>query len=357
MAIGEKVGLEARVRQAAEAALAERGCVNAIDLLIGMRLLDPNSVDAWRKGRVPILEERVQGGYEKISKSLELFRRWAEERGLQPSPARYLRTAREGEQELQITGAKYAGLEEAFRMQYVSPGLSAPRKKKLEERLNKPAERVAFLVRRDSACSECGVELSSGSFLYMDGDQPLCLACAGMGDLEFLGRGDTALTRRATKYSPTHAVVVEFSRSRGRYERQGILVTEAALRQAEEECAADAPERADARAKAAVTRQKEDAKTVEQMTAAIGALFPGCPPEEARHVAEHTAVRGSGRVGRSAAGRRLDRDALTLAVRAAVRHRHTKYDELLAGGIDRTTARDRVRESIDETLDGWRQDH
>ena len=44
------------------------------------------------------------------------------------------------------------------------------------------------------------------------------------GRPRLLPAGDMALTRRATKYSGKSATVVRFSRSRGRYERQGILV-------------------------------------------------------------------------------------------------------------------------------------
>src|SRR5258706_11693415 len=88
--------------------------------------------------------------------------------------------------------------------------------------------------------------------------QPLCLACADMDHLVFLRRGDAALSRRARKYSPLSAVVVRFSRARKRYERQGLLVTEEALAKAEEECAADAPERATARARSALARQEQD---------------------------------------------------------------------------------------------------
>lgn len=40
-------------------------------------------------------------------------------------------------------------------------------------------------------------------------------------------------------------------------------------------------------------------------------------------------MRGSGRVGRSAAGRILDPDAVSLAVAASVRHADTDYDALL----------------------------
>ena len=137
--------------------------------------------------------------------------------------------------------------------------------------------------------------------------------CAGLEDLEFLPSGDAALTRRATKYSGRLAVVVRFSRSRGRYERQGILVEIDALEKAEQECAEDADERAAAGSagrRAARTRSRigypddETNKT----------LFPGCPPGDAAAIAQHTAVRGSGRVGRTAAGRTLEERDLTAAV-------------------------------------------
>jgi hypothetical protein len=59
-------------------------------------------------------------------------------------------------------------------------------------------------------------------------------------------------------------------------------------------------------------------------------------------------------VGRSAAGRALNPEALTLAVRAAIRHRKTNYDALLARGVDRETARSQVRDRVEEILDDWR---
>jgi hypothetical protein len=72
-------------------------------------------------------------------------------------------------------------------------------------------------------------------------------------------------------------------------------------------------------------------------------------------IAAHTSVRGSGRVGRTAAGRALDEEALRGAVIAAIRHRHTPYDRLLMQGWDRMDARDAVRDDIDRVLDQWRQ--
>jgi hypothetical protein len=43
--------------------------------------------------------------------------------------------------------------------------------------------------------------------LIMDGPGPLCLTCADLDHLVFLGAGDAALTRRAKKASTLSAVV------------------------------------------------------------------------------------------------------------------------------------------------------
>jgi hypothetical protein len=197
--------------------------------------------------------------------------------------------------------------------------------------------------------------MEQGSFLLMEAEQPLCLPCAGLGDLEFLAAGDMALTRRATKHSERAAVVVRFSRSRKRYERQGILVETAALDRAERECVEDADERAATRVREAARRREQDRALVIRMAKQIGILFPACPLNELSAIAEHTAARGSGRVGRTEAGRNLEERALTAAAIAAVRHNHTHYDRLLAQGVVRVTARQRVADKIDEILAEWRK--
>ena len=53
--------LEERVVRAAEAALADHGYVSLIDLFTGMRLLYAGHVEAWRKGRLDVLEPWIQG--------------------------------------------------------------------------------------------------------------------------------------------------------------------------------------------------------------------------------------------------------------------------------------------------------
>jgi hypothetical protein len=81
--------------------------------------------------------------------------------------------------------------------------------------------------------------------------------------------------------------------------------------------------------------------------------FPGCPNERAQAIAAHAGVRGSGRVGRSAAGRALDEGAVRAAVVASIRHLDTAYDEMLMAGVPRAEARMRIREDIDRVLQRW----
>lgn len=212
---------------------------------------------------------------------------------------------------------------------------------------------VVFMVRRETKCAECGKELFDGNLLRMEDNRPLCMDCADLGHLEFLGSGNTALTRRATKHSPLRAVVVRWARARKRYERQGILVTPKAIDQAEAECLADEDRRARQRERAAERRQDED-QTYEAATAEkLKDLFPGCPADEAARIAAWTCRKQSRRVGRSASAKEFDPQALRLAIIAHIRHEHTHYDELLMKHGDRQQARAEVRQNIEEVLGRW----
>jgi hypothetical protein len=170
----------------------------------------------------------------------------------------------------------------------------------------------------------------------------------------FLPSGDTALTRRATKASSLSAVVVRWSRNRKRYERQGVLVEESALALAEEQCMSDVDARMRRRERDKDRRADVDSQFQARLAEQIRKLFPGCPPSRAIAIAEHTGLRGSGRVGRSAAGRALAESAVVLAVVASVRHVDTDYDSLLMAGESRNVARERVQHAIDKVLEVWR---
>jgi len=201
-------------------------------------------------------------------------------------------------------------------------------------------------------CAEC--RTGPLALLVLEEGVPRCLDCADLGHLVFLPRGDTALTRRSREESALSAVVVRFNRRRSRYERQGVLVEEAALVRAEGRCLVDAEARRRRRVRDGRRREAEDVRFTEAFSREIRRLFPGCPADRARDIATHASVRGSGRVGRSAAGRALSEAAVVSAVRAAVWHTDTPYDQLLMGGVPRYEARKRIAGAVDSALRAWR---
>jgi len=341
------------VVEAAEGALAEQGYVSIIDVLTRIGYLAPVHVDDWRKGRFACLEELIFVNPDKIANAMSRFQVWARNHNLKPSETAYLVRTTGPRRDLQFSKSGDPGIERIYRTHYVSPELSERKPEKLREKLSPPPELVVFDIFRESKCAECEAELAKGSFLVMEADRPLCLECADLDHLVYLPRGDATLTRRARKYSKLSAVVARFSRARRRYERQGALVGEEALRKAEEECLSDAEVRARRRERDAVRRIDEDEKVATSLAAKILDLFPGCPPEEARTIAGHATQRGSGRVGRTAAGRRLEEESVRLAVIASIRHRHTRYDEILMESADRPWARAQVRDEINEILRAW----
>src|SRR5436190_15460582 len=134
-------------------------------------------------------------------------------------------------------------------------------KQKLTNRCESDGEQqeiVVLVVRREAVCAECGRELPDGDFLRMEAGNVLCVDCADLGHLEFLPRGDTAVTRRASKYSSLRVVVVKWSTARKRYERQGVLVEPGAIERAERESLADAEMRARRQQREAIRRTQED---------------------------------------------------------------------------------------------------
>ncbi|MGA3118902.1 MAG: DUF2293 domain-containing protein [Syntrophobacteraceae bacterium] len=207
----------------------------------------------------------------------------------------------------------------------------------------------------DSPCAECGEPLHSGDFIVLGEDRkPVCLTCADLDHLVYLRAGNTALTRRAAKYSTLRAVVEKWSKARKRNEPQGRLVEAGALEKAEQECMADGDARAKQRERAAKRREELDGEFVQRFAEHIRLQYPHCPTETATEIAEHACLKHSGRVGRSAAAKSFDKNAVTLAVRAHIRHTETEYDQLLALNYDRHEARDMVGDAIDEVLSKWK---
>jgi len=212
-----------------------------------------------------------------------------------------------------------------------------------------------FITNRDSKCDDCGEKLGRQAWITLQRDKgALCLTCADLDHLIFLPRGDVALTRRAHKHSLLSAVVLKFSTARRRYERQGLLVEEVALQQAETECLADSEVRSRRAERERVRREDLDQQYIEAFANRISELFPHIPSGREQQIAEHACRKYSGRVGRSAAAKSFDEQAVRLAVLAHIRHRETDYDHLLGQGWPRHEARSQVRPLVDQVSDSWK---
>ena len=232
---------------------------------------------------------------------------------------------------------------------------NAPQQSGVNQKGNENEIKV-FISHRDSKCDECGEELGRQAWITLEENKgALCLACADLEQLIFLPTGDAALTRRSKKYSTLSAVVLKFSRARRRYERQGLLVEEDALAQAEAECLADSEVRERRNERARERRAELDEEYVRQFARRVKEHFPKCPKGTENVIAEHACLKYSGRVGRSAGAKSFEEEMVRLAVMAHVRHRETDYDSLLAKGWYRGEARAQVRDRVEAVLERWRR--
>jgi hypothetical protein len=337
------------VINAAEDALAEQRYVSVVDIVCRLGWIHPVNVEAWRKARILDLLSLLPVPAERMFQVVEHMTEWARGRGLAPVEVDYVAATRD-RRRLVFLASGAAETERAFRTHWFPPDTSPDARERSTERSSREPDLVVFLPRGEWRCATCD---GSSPFLFKDGAAAVCLDCADLGHLVFLPSGDAALTRRASKASRLRAVVVRWAPTRKRYERQGILVEEDALEQAEQRCLDDAEVRQRRRERERTRTAQRDATFEAALATEIRRLFPGCPPDRAEAIARHTATRGSGRVGRSAAAQALDERAITLAVVASVRHTDTGYDDLLMSGVPRADARAMIGPEVDRVLESW----
>jgi hypothetical protein len=343
--------LQRKVIAAAESQLAKQKYVAPIDVIVALGWLSSSNIDFWRAGRAPYLNG-IAVGEDKVAGALVYLAQWAQEQGLERSEVPYAAATRD-RRPLQFTESGEPTLELVFRTHLVAPGLSEKKREQIDARQSKVPDLAVITPTKAWDCGTCGRHYEAEDFLLMEDDAPLCMDCADFGHLVFLPAGNATLSRRAKAESTLAVLVMEFNRRRKHYQRIGILVEQEALERAEEKNLADEDIRALRRARDAERRAAGDIDFQAEMAGEIRLAFPGCPAERAMEIATHAAQRGSGRVGRSAAGRALDAKAVRAAVVASVRHLDTPYDTLLMAGVARSDARAQIRATIDAVLDGW----
>jgi hypothetical protein len=229
--------LPERVVKAAEAALAAQGHVSPIDVLVGIGWLDMSAVERWRRGQIDCLERTLQTSLPRILEALKLLQSWATGSGLSASPTHYVARSPQ-RQMLRFSRNEDPAIEALYRTHWVSPELSEKKRQRLAEKASRAPDLVVIQpLNREWTCHRCG---GTGNLLIMEDAGPACLCCVGLDDLEFLPAGNALLSRRVKAKSRRCAVVVRFSRSRRRYERQGLLVEPLALADVQRDLEANA---------------------------------------------------------------------------------------------------------------------
>lgn len=273
--------LEQRVLTAARSALADTKSVVPLEVLCRIGWLTQNHLDYWRQGRADHLEPLETIRPENLALALHTLHRWAEGNGLVSHEAVYVAATRD-RRALRFTASGDEAVERVFRTHWISPALPEKTRERLVARADKPPELLVIAPLKDWTCTGCD---GSGEFLMMEDAGPLCMTCVDLDHLVFLPSGDATLTRRAKKASALAAVVVQWSRSRKRYERQGILVEEAAVERAEASCLADEEARLRQRERDRARRADQDVELTARIAQEIGRLFPGCPTPRATAIA------------------------------------------------------------------------
>lgn len=169
------------------------------------------------------------------------------------------------------------------------------------------------------------------------------LWCPPHGDLElpagweFLAAGDAFITRRVQQAGVYWTLWRPRGRNRPHRRRLGLLAPRAAISAARAEAVATDERRAARRVVNTASRERVEARYRVELAAAVQAWLGFAPEhaalaaEIAKAVAEHAAVVGSGRVGRT---RTLTlEERARLAARAYIRHRYTDYEDRL-GDLD-----------------------
>jgi hypothetical protein len=124
--------LERRVLAAANATLARNRFVAPVDVLTGLGWLRKEHAEAWRRGRVPYLEQVTEASLGKLSRVLRILQRWAKHTGLQPRETIYVSWT-PSRHRLRFTKTGEENLERAYRTHWISPELIAAKRRRKAE--------------------------------------------------------------------------------------------------------------------------------------------------------------------------------------------------------------------------------
>ena len=115
----------ASIVRATESLLLEKGFVAPVELFMRMGLLSQESVEHWRRGRIPYLERAIRCNLSKASRILRILRMHAHNLNLYPSMTVYKRWAKGSRPLLRFSKTGDPHIEEAYSRHFVTPHKTA----------------------------------------------------------------------------------------------------------------------------------------------------------------------------------------------------------------------------------------
>jgi hypothetical protein len=157
-----------RVAKAAEAALAARHFVSALDILVGIGWLEAQAAERWRRGQIDCLEEAVRANLPRISEACGYS-------GL-GRPRKDCSQARQPMSAARRGARRCASAEASYRIHWMSLELSDKKRERLAEKASHALELVVVQpLNTEWRCHRCG---GTGDLLTMETPGPACLRCA-----------------------------------------------------------------------------------------------------------------------------------------------------------------------------------
>lgn len=224
--------IEARVLKALDFLIEQKKYVSLIDVFLEMGFLNISQINLWKRGKIAYLEQVINCDKETIVKVIKVFNDWAIAKQLIAKEIVYFANTKHATQ-LKISNDPTSDLERIYRTHYFKT-FSLKQQKLLLEKLYSPTELIVFKSIKDSRCVKCKRELLKDTLFFIEEAESLCLSCAELDHLIFLASGNSSLTLKAKKYSSLVAIVLNYNHDKIRYERQGILIEERALKRAEQ---------------------------------------------------------------------------------------------------------------------------
>lgn len=111
-----------RIVKATEDLLRERGLVAPVELFVRMGLLSADSVEDWRRGRIPYLERVVRCNLSKASRILRILRLHAHDLDLKARPSVYTRWTKGPRTLLRFSKTGDRGVEDAYARHFLPQG-------------------------------------------------------------------------------------------------------------------------------------------------------------------------------------------------------------------------------------------